>query len=103
MSKLDERLKNLGFLPIYTGSEIPKLFLYERKLSSITSLFIEGRTERNNATYVYDFYKCSFYVKSSATFVRASNVRYYGKSLLPRLLISKVANYIGRFNLDEGR
>lgn len=60
--------KNMKFKPF-----VP--VCYEKQLTRITSLIIEGWAEKN--VYYYDFYKITFFPKRS----EGSNIKIYGRRM----------------------
>ncbi|MDB1689904.1 hypothetical protein [Enterococcus casseliflavus] len=55
---------------------------YEKQLTRITSLIIEGWAEKN--VYYYDFYKITFFPKRS----EGSNIKIYGRRMTRYQLLS---------------
>ncbi|KRN59863.1 hypothetical protein [Carnobacterium maltaromaticum] len=103
MSKLDERLEKLGFQKIVTTSTIlangcvsykPTPLVYEMALSPVTCLFIEGKKEKGYSTYVFDFYKVSYFTKPNDGKKEGSNIKVYGKNLQPSKLLLDIENYL---------
>lgn len=63
---------------------------YEKKLSAITSLIIEGSSKKS--IYFYDFYKATFFKKDN----RAARIKLYGSSLRRNELITEVNKYFSK-------
>lgn len=62
--------------------------LYEKRLSAVTYLIVEGRAENN--IYKYDFYKARYYLKNG----QPTHVKVYGENLGRQQLIRLIENFL---------
>lgn len=113
MSKLNLELKKLGFLMVSTGgkkladgkeSVTKDILLFEKKLTSKTSLFIEGKRKKSCSTYVFDFYKMRFFLKKNENGkIEGTDLKFYGENLPPAQVLKKAIFYVSKLKMEESK